>query len=168
MKKTLCTFKCNILRRIFGPEKDQGQLLMRLYNFESYKLFKEHDIVAHIRIQRLRWAGLLIRIQKTTSPGSLLFDNQQAVKVEADWGLDGWKGVEEDWVLGVWRWRAVARDWTEWQLFLKLAQAQTGKSYQRWFIALHSGINLKLLFHYKHGRRLSSNACTYLLDLLLI
>jgi hypothetical protein len=49
-----------ILRYIFGPVEENGTGRRR-YNHELYKLFNEPDITGYIKVERLKWAGHLIR-----------------------------------------------------------------------------------------------------------
>ena len=53
-------FERRILRAIFGPKKE-GELFKCRSNAEVYQLFKEADIVKRIKVNRLRWAGHVIR-----------------------------------------------------------------------------------------------------------
>jgi hypothetical protein len=52
----LKVFERKILRAIFGPTNEQGEWTIK-HNNELYALYKESDIVTHIKINRLRWAG---------------------------------------------------------------------------------------------------------------
>jgi hypothetical protein len=51
------------LRAIFGPTNDNGEWRIK-YNDELYTLYKENDIVTYIEINRLRWAGHVIRLEE--------------------------------------------------------------------------------------------------------
>ena len=53
-------FERRILRVIFGPKKE-GDLFKCRSNNELYQLFREADIVKRIKVNRLRWAGHVIR-----------------------------------------------------------------------------------------------------------
>lgn len=50
-----------ILRFIFGAVQENGQWRRR-FNFELYKLYDEPDVIKYIRINRLHWAGHVMRI----------------------------------------------------------------------------------------------------------
>jgi hypothetical protein len=52
----LRVFERKILRSICGPVNDNGQWRIR-YNHEVYELYKEPDLVTHIKIRRLHSAG---------------------------------------------------------------------------------------------------------------
>jgi hypothetical protein len=51
------------LRAIFGPTNDNGEWRIK-YNNELYTLYKENDIVTYIKMNRLRWAGHVIRLEE--------------------------------------------------------------------------------------------------------
>jgi len=51
------------LTAIFGPTKDNGEWGIK-YSNELYTLYTENDIVTYIKIDRLRWAGQVIRLEE--------------------------------------------------------------------------------------------------------
>jgi len=51
------------LRAIFGPTNDSGEWRIK-YNKELYAFYKESDIVTYIKINRLKWAGHVIRMEE--------------------------------------------------------------------------------------------------------
>jgi len=59
----LGVFERKILRAIFGLTNDNGEWRIK-YNNELYTLYKESDIVTYIKINRLRWAGYVIRMEE--------------------------------------------------------------------------------------------------------
>jgi hypothetical protein len=54
-------FEKKILKSTFGAVQDKGQWRRR-YNFELYKLYDETDLVKYININRLKWAGHVMRM----------------------------------------------------------------------------------------------------------
>jgi hypothetical protein len=60
-ERSLEIFERKILRCIFGAVQENGQW-RRSYNFELYKLYDEPDLTKHIRINRLHWAGHVMRM----------------------------------------------------------------------------------------------------------
>ena len=54
----LRVFKNRVLRRIFGPKRDEvtGKW-RRLHNKERYALYSSQNIIRVIKSKRLRWAG---------------------------------------------------------------------------------------------------------------
>ena len=61
-ENALSRFERKILRSIFGAINDRGQWRRR-YNSELYELYKEPDLVKYIKINRLRWAGHVQRME---------------------------------------------------------------------------------------------------------
>ena len=65
----LRVFERKILRAIFGPTNDNGEWRIK-YNNELYTLYKETDIVTYTKINRLKWAGHVIRMEKQSATRS--------------------------------------------------------------------------------------------------
>jgi hypothetical protein len=59
----LRVFENKVLRRIFGPKRDQvmGEW-RRLHNKELYALYSSLNIIRVIKSRRLRWAGHMVRM----------------------------------------------------------------------------------------------------------
>jgi hypothetical protein len=56
-------FENSVLRRIFGPERDEVTGDWRkLHNGELHNLYLSPDIIRHIKSRRMRWAGYVIRV----------------------------------------------------------------------------------------------------------
>ena len=53
----LRVFENRILRRIFGPKRDENEELRRLHNEELRSLYRSPNIVRVIKSRRLRWTG---------------------------------------------------------------------------------------------------------------
>jgi hypothetical protein len=65
-------FERKILRRIYGPIRNKGQLRSR-HNKELYDLFKESKLSITIRIARLRWAGHVRRMDEEALPRRIMY-----------------------------------------------------------------------------------------------
>jgi hypothetical protein len=63
-ENALSIFERKILRRIYGPVKDNGHWRIR-YNKELYELHGEPDLVTCIKLKRLQWAGHVQRMEGT-------------------------------------------------------------------------------------------------------
>ena len=65
MKCRLKVFMNRVLRRIFGPRRDEktGEW-RRLHNKELYALYASPNITRVIKSTRLRWAGHVARMGK--------------------------------------------------------------------------------------------------------
>ena len=63
----LRVFESRILRRIFGPKRDENGEWRRLYNEELHSLYSSPNIVRVINSRRLRWAGHVARMEEGRS-----------------------------------------------------------------------------------------------------
>ncbi|GFV19163.1 uncharacterized protein TNCV_3223811 [Trichonephila clavipes] len=59
----LSIYERKILRFIFGGIQENGTW-QRGFNFELYQSFKESDIVNFVKIQTIKWAGHVVRIDE--------------------------------------------------------------------------------------------------------
>ncbi|PNF34250.1 hypothetical protein B7P43_G17276 [Cryptotermes secundus] len=82
------SFKRKILRRIYGPIKENGIWRIR-YNKELYKLYKEPEISVTIKLKRLQWAGHVQRMDEECIPKKTLYSTtgsrRRAVKPRTRW-----------------------------------------------------------------------------------
>jgi hypothetical protein len=59
----LRVFQIKVLRRIFGPKRDEVTWeWRRLHNRELYALYSSPNIIRVIKSRRLRWAGHVARM----------------------------------------------------------------------------------------------------------
>jgi hypothetical protein len=56
-------FENRVLRRIFGPKRDEvtGEL-RKLHNEELHNLYSSPDIIRQVKSRRMRWAGHVVRV----------------------------------------------------------------------------------------------------------
>jgi len=66
IEKMLMTWERKILRKMYGPTKENGQWRIKT-NAELITKYKSQDIVTVIKIRRLEWLGHVIRMNKTRS-----------------------------------------------------------------------------------------------------
>ena len=59
----LRVFENRILRRIFGPKRDENGEWRRFHNEELHSLYRSPNIVRVIKSRRLRWAGHVARME---------------------------------------------------------------------------------------------------------
>src|SRR5687768_10480610 len=98
-----------LLRTIFGAMR-KGERWRRRYNFELKRDFGEPDVVAVVKVQRLRWAGHLAHMDENRSPSMLLRnypDGRRGIgRPKMRW-IDC---VEQDLrTLGIRNWQSVAK-----------------------------------------------------------
>jgi hypothetical protein len=62
-ERRLRVFENRVLRRIFGPKRDEvtGER-MKLHNEELHILYSSPDIIRHIKLRRMSWVGHVARM----------------------------------------------------------------------------------------------------------
>jgi hypothetical protein len=66
-ERALAVFERKILRKIYGPVKE-NELWRNRRNDELEAIIKEENIVGFIKCQRIRWLGHIERMQDTAIP----------------------------------------------------------------------------------------------------
>ena len=120
----LGVFERKILRKIYGPLRVGDGEYRRRFNDELYELYNDIDIVQRIKIQRLRWLGHVVRMDRN-APALKIFNAGR------DAGNRGrgrpplrWKDqVEKDLAsLGIFNWRQLAQKRNDWRAVLDSAK----------------------------------------------
>ena len=68
----LRVFENRILRRIFGPKRDENGEWRRSHNEKLHSLYRSPNIVRVIKSRRLRWAGHVPRMEEGRSAFKIL------------------------------------------------------------------------------------------------
>ena len=68
----LRVFENRILRRVFGPKRDENGEWRRLHNEELHFLYRSPNIVKVITPRRLSWAGHVARMEEGRSAFKIL------------------------------------------------------------------------------------------------
>jgi hypothetical protein len=55
-------FENRVLRRIFGPKREENESWRKLHNDKLHSLYSSPNIVRVIKSRRMRWAGHVARI----------------------------------------------------------------------------------------------------------
>jgi hypothetical protein len=55
-------FENRVLRRIFGPKREEDRSWRKLHNDELHSLYSSPNIVRAIKSRRMRWAGHVARM----------------------------------------------------------------------------------------------------------
>jgi hypothetical protein len=58
----LSVFENRVLRRIFGPKREEDRSLRKMHSDELRSLYSSPDIVRVITSRRIRWAGHVARM----------------------------------------------------------------------------------------------------------
>jgi len=84
-------FENTVLRRIFGPRRDEvtGEW-RRLYNEELTDLYSSPNIVRVIKSIRTRWAGHVARMGEEREVYRVLLGKPEGGDHWGDVGIDGW------------------------------------------------------------------------------
>jgi hypothetical protein len=85
-KQRLRIFERRILRKIFGPVKNEGGSWRIKVNYEMNKLIENTDIVRFIKGRRISWLGHVMRINDKRTPKVYRYENQRKTKEEMDCG----------------------------------------------------------------------------------
>jgi hypothetical protein len=107
-------FSNKVLRRIFGPKRDEATGGWRkLHNEELRDLYSSPSIIRIIKSRRTRWAGHVARMGENRNAYRLLVgkaerkgplgrptcrwaDNIKIGLLEIDWGVVDWIGLAQD------------------------------------------------------------------------
>jgi len=118
-ERALAVFERKILRKIYGPVKENELWIFRR-NDELEIIIKAENIVRFVKCQRIRWFGHIERMQDTAIPKKM-FGKLYATRRR---GMDD---VSTDLrKMGINEWRDRARDREAWRCIVKEAKAHPG------------------------------------------
>jgi hypothetical protein len=89
MVKLLMTWERKVLRKIYGPTKENGCWRIKMYH-EIREKFKSPDIISVIKLRRLEWLGHVMRMNETRVRKRSWMTNQEEKGGEGDLDADGW------------------------------------------------------------------------------
>ena len=99
-------FENMVLRRIFGPRRDEVKGdWRRLHNEELNDLHSSPNIVWMIKSRRMRWAGHVARMGEERGVYGVLVGNWRERDHWGDLGIDGWiilQLISRRWDVGIW------------------------------------------------------------------
>jgi len=105
-ERKLRVFENRVLRRIFGPRRDEvtGEW-RRLHNEELNDLYCSPNIVRVIKSRRMRWVGHVARMGEERGVYRVLVGNRCEGDQWGDLSVDGWIILgwnSRRWVVGMW------------------------------------------------------------------
>jgi len=105
-ERKLRVFENMMLRRIFGPRRDEvtGEW-RRLHNEELNDLYCSPNIVRVIKSRRMRWAGHVARMGEERGCIGPWWGNRRERDHWGDPGVDGWitlRWISRRWDVDIW------------------------------------------------------------------
>jgi hypothetical protein len=111
-------FENRVLRRIFGPKRDEATgESRRLYNEELNDLYPSPNIIRVIKSRRLRWAGHVARMGEKRGAYKILMWRPEGRRPLRNPGVDGriiLKWIFKKWDAGM-DWIDLAQDRDRWR-----------------------------------------------------
>jgi hypothetical protein len=90
-------FENRVLRRIFGPKRDEATGGWRkLHNEELYSLYSSPCIIRMIKSRRMRWAGHVARMGEKRNAYRTLVGSQKVRDLWEDQDVGGWTILKMD------------------------------------------------------------------------
>jgi transcription termination factor 2 len=124
IEKMLMTWERKILRKIYGPTKENGQWRLKT-NEELITRYKSQDVITVIKIRRLEWLGHVVRMDESRSVKKIFEGKLEGTRGRGRPRLRWIKDVEDDLrKLGVKRWRTKALDRVERASIIREAKAK--------------------------------------------
>jgi hypothetical protein len=94
----LRVFENRVLRKIFGPKREEDGSWGKLHNDELYSLYSSPNIVRVIKSRRMRWAGHVARMDEGRGVIGFWLGNLKARDHWEDLGVGG--RITLSWTLG--------------------------------------------------------------------
>jgi hypothetical protein len=120
-------FERKILRKIYGPTQNPDGSWRIKTNEEQRHKMKQDDTVQFIKSQRLRWAGHVMRMEKTRTTRKITEWTPYKARPVGRPRLRWMDQVEEDLKrMKITGWRVKAEDRQEWSRIVEQAKTHTG------------------------------------------
>ena len=124
--KRLAVFERKVLRKILGPIKVNGEWRIRT-NSELMQLYKDLDIVAYIKIMRLKWIGHVNRMEEERVPYQVFVNQPEGRRQRGRPKTRWWDDVYDDIrKCKITRWNIRSKDRDDWRRSLEEAKVRIG------------------------------------------
>ncbi|GFY30549.1 uncharacterized protein TNCV_3523121 [Trichonephila clavipes] len=121
-------YERKILRFLFGGIRE-NETWRRISNLELYQLYKEFGIVNFIKIERIKWAGQVIRMNEDRTTKKVFNAQPIGTRREGRPNLRRIHGLEKHLlVLRTRSWRTLAGKRLAWKRLLEKTKAHPGLS----------------------------------------
>jgi hypothetical protein len=80
----------SVLRRIFGPKREEDGSWKKLHNDELHNLYSSHSIVKMIKSRRMKWAGHVARMGRGEVFTGFWLGGPKVRDQRKDLGVGGW------------------------------------------------------------------------------
>jgi hypothetical protein len=94
----LRVFKNRVLRKIFGPKREEDRSWIKLHNDELHSLYSSQNIVRVIKSRRMRWEGHVAHMEEERGVYRVLVGSLKARDHWEDLGISG--RITLRWTLG--------------------------------------------------------------------
>jgi len=105
-ERELRVFENRVLRRIFGPRRDEVTGEWRRFHKEELNdLYSSPNIVRVIKSRRMRWAAHVARMGEERGCIGSCWGNRREGDHWGDLGIDGWiilGWISRSWYVGIW------------------------------------------------------------------
>jgi hypothetical protein len=124
MGKLLMAWERKVLRKIYGPTKENGCCRIKM-SHEIQEKFKSPDIISVMKLRRLEWLGHVMRMNETRVARKILDDKPGGRSRRGRPRLRWLDDLEADLrSMGVKRWRTKVLNREEWVSIMKEAKAK--------------------------------------------
>lgn len=126
IRNKLAVFERKVLRRVLGAVFD-GNNWRRRHNNELMKIYNDLDIVAYIKVNRLRWIGHVSRMEKTRKAYQVCYSRPEGKRTRGRPRNRWWDSVQSDIKQSkIKNWTQLVKDRASWKRIIEAAMAHSG------------------------------------------
>jgi hypothetical protein len=126
-EQCLRVFERRILRRIFGPVRDEDGCWIIRMNHELNDLIKNADMVRFVKSKRMTWQGHVMRMEEKRIPKRVLEWKPVGRRNRGRPRKRRIEDIEEDiQIMGIRGWRNLRKERAEWKKITEKAKTHSG------------------------------------------